>query len=190
MYKTYIIAVNAISGGGKTTVTQSLKNNLHNAEALYFDDRNYDINSGIVDICKWMDEGADVNRFNLELLIADIELLLKKGLDFIILDYPFGRRHDKMKKYIDVSIFIDTPLDIALGRRLLRDYKEFSEKNILIDIEQYLSAGRQTYISSMNLAIDDADIIIDGYRPLNEIVELIKCKINDEVEKLNVSSNF
>lgn len=134
-----------------------------------------------------MDEGADVNRFNLELLIKDMEQLLKKGLDFIILDYPFGHRHNKMKKYIDISIFIDTPLDIALGRRLLRDYKGLSEKDIFNDIEQYLSAGRQTYVSSRNLAIDDADIVVDGCTPLNEVVELIKGKINDEVVNLNVS---
>lgn len=59
LYKTYVIAINAISGGGKTTVTQYLKDNLHNAEALYFDDREYDIDSGIIDICKWMDEGEE-----------------------------------------------------------------------------------------------------------------------------------
>lgn len=186
MYKTYVIAINAISGGGKTTVTQHLKDNLHNAEALYFDDRDYDIDSGIIDICKWMDEGADVNRFNFELLIKDIEQLLKKGVDFIILDYPFGHRHNKMKKYIDLSIFIDTPLDIALGRRFLRDYKGLSNKDIFNDIEQYLSVGRQTYISSRNLSIDDADIVVDGCKPLNEIVELIKYKINDEVVNLKM----
>ncbi len=133
-----------------------------------------------------MDEGADVNRFNLELLIKDIEQLQKKELDFILLDYPFGHRHNKMAKYIDVSIFIDTPLDIALGRRLLRDYKGLSEKNIFNDIEQYLSTGRQTYISSMNLAIEDADIIVDGSKPLNDIINLIKCKINDEVLDLHL----
>ncbi len=30
--------------------------------------------------------------------------------------------NEQIVKYIDLSIFIDTPLDIALGRRLLRDY--------------------------------------------------------------------
>lgn len=182
MLKTYIVAINAISGGGKTTVTQRLKEDLGNVEALYFDDRDYDIDSGIVDICKWMEEGADANRFNLDLLIEDIEQLLKEELDFIILDYPFGHRHNKMTKYIDISIFIDTPLDIALGRRLLRDYKDFSDKNVFNDIEFYLSTGRQTYLSSKNLAIDDADVIVDGSEPLNRIIEFIKSKIYELIK--------
>lgn len=177
MHKTYIVAINAISGGGKTTVVQHLKENLGNAEALYFDDRDYDIDSGIVDICKWMEEGADANRFNLDLLIEDIEQLLEKGLDFIIIDYPFGHRHNKMAEYIDISIFIDTPLDIAFGRRLLRDYKGVSDKNVFNEIEFYLSTGRQTYLSSENLAIEDADVIIDGREPLYKIIDFIKSKI-------------
>ena len=183
MHKTYIIAINAISGGGKTTVTQRLKENLGNVEAVYFDDRDYDTDSGIVDICKWMDEGADANKFNLDLLIEDIEKLLKKGLDFIILDYPFGHRHNKLAKYIDISIFIDTPLDIALGRRLLRDYKGASEKNFFNDIEFYLSTGRQTYLSSRNLALDDADVIVDGSEPLNGTIDFIKSKIYELIKE-------
>jgi uridine kinase len=186
MHKTYIVAVNAISGGGKTTVTQYLKENLGNVEALYFDDRDYDRDSGIVDICKWMDEGADANRFNLDLLIEDIEQLLKKGLDFIILDYPFGRRHNKIAKYIDISMFIDTPLDIALARRLLRDYKCVSEKNVFDDIEFYLSRGRQTYLSSRERAIDDADVIIDGSEALNVTIDFIKSKVYELIKEQQI----
>ncbi len=182
MNKTYVVAINAVSGGGKTTVTNHLKDNLVNSEALYFDDRDYATQSGIVDICKWMDEGADTNRFNLDLLIDDIEQLLEKGLDYIILDYPFGHRHNKMTKYIDLSIFIDTPLDIALGRRLLRDYKGVSETDVFKEVEFYLSTGRQTYLSSRKLAIDDADFVVDGCESLNGIIDFIKCKMYELTE--------
>ncbi len=48
--RTYIIAINAMSGGGKTTTTKELQKQLPNAKALYFDDRNYDYDSGIDDI--------------------------------------------------------------------------------------------------------------------------------------------
>lgn len=58
MHKTFIVAINSLSGGGKTAVTERLNENLDNVEALYFDDRDYDIDSGIIDICKWIDEGA------------------------------------------------------------------------------------------------------------------------------------
>lgn len=128
-----------------------------------------------------MNDGADAKRFNLDLLEVDIEQLLEKGLDFIILDYPFGYRHNKIAKHIDISIFIDTPLDIALGRRLLRDYKGVSDKNVFEDIEFYLSRGRKTYLSSRNLAIDDADIIVDGSEPINWIIDFIKSKFHESI---------
>jgi Uridine kinase len=81
-----------------------------------------------------MNDRADANQFNLDLLEEDIEQLLERGLDFILLDYSFGYRHDKIAKYIDLSIFIDTPLDIALARRLLRDYKGVSGNTVFEDI--------------------------------------------------------
>jgi hypothetical protein len=46
------------------------------------------------------------------------------------------------------------------------------------DIEFYLRRGRQTYLSSRNLAVGDADLIIDGSKPLNEIVDCVKSKIS------------
>lgn len=41
--------------------------------------------------------------------------------EYLILDYPFAYCNEQMMKYIDMAIFIDTPLDIALARRILRD---------------------------------------------------------------------
>lgn len=175
--KAYIIAINAISGGGKTTITKKLKDQLPNAVALYFDDRNYDLDSGIDDICKWIDEGADANRFNLDLLINDIEILKSNGVEYIILDYPFGYRHHKIATYINLSIFIDTPLDIALARRIIRDYDRNMMLNIFDDMKQYLSKGRNAYLSSINSALSDADFIVDGSKSANDIVYSIKNRI-------------
>lgn len=175
--KTYVIAINAISGGGKTTIARNLENLLPNAKALYFDDRNYDSDSGIDDICKWVDEGADVNRFNLDLLINDIEALINDSIEYIILDYPFGYRHHKIAPYIDVSIFIDTPLDIALARRIVRDYDQATIANISEDMKHYLSKGRHAYLYSISSAISNADFVVDGSKSVNDIVDSIKNRI-------------
>ncbi len=171
MNKPYIIAINAVSGGGKTTITRELSKVLSNSAALYFDDRDYDAESGIDDICKWVDEGSDANLFNLELLIADIEALISKDVDYILLDYPFGYRHEKVAQYIDISIFIDTPLDIALARRLTRDFKEENIKNVFDDLEFYLERGRDTYLISRKISMENADFVIDGSKIKNEIIE-------------------
>lgn len=62
--------------------------------------------------------------------------------DYILLDYPFAKMHSGMQEYIDYTIFIDTPLDIAMARRILRDFKETSIDHLLNDMSNYLTHGR------------------------------------------------
>lgn len=45
--------------------------------------------------------------------------------DWILLDYLFAYIHERLSKYIDFTIFIDTPLDIAMSRRILRDVEYY-----------------------------------------------------------------
>lgn len=73
--KPFILSVNAIAGGGKTTTTRELQKRLPNAKALYFDD-NYDSDSGIDDIVKWINDGADVDLWDLARLAEDIDKLI------------------------------------------------------------------------------------------------------------------
>lgn len=70
---------------------------------MYFDDRDYDLESGISDIGKWMSEGADANAFHLELFAQDIEKILQLSPDYLFLDYPFGYRHELIKSFIEIS---------------------------------------------------------------------------------------
>ena len=172
-----VIAIYSPSGGGKTTIVTELAKQVPNSNALYFDDRDYDSDSGIDNLHKWYKEGADVNRFNLQALAYDIELLQENNTDYIFLDYPFGYRHKQIGKYINQSIFVDTPLDIALARRLLRDFKDKNADEILNDVDFYLKYGRDLYIHSGEIANKDADFIVDGSLPLNEIIKMISNKI-------------
>ena len=177
--KPYVIAINAISGGGKTTITKELQKRLPNSRALYFDDRNYDSDSGIDDICKWIEDGADANVFNLDLLAEDLETLMKETLDFIVMNYPFGYKHNLIAKYIDYSIFIDTPLDIALARRIIRDYDSTTIINIFDDMNQYLTQGRNAYLYGLDSTKTSADFVVDGSKTVSDIVTIIIKKIHD-----------
>ena len=152
---------------------KKLVEELPRAAALYFDDRNYDSDSGIDDICRWVEEGADVDRFNLDMLAEDIERLIEGNPDYIILDYPFGYRHRAISKYIDYSIFIDTPLDIALARRIIRDYGGKTVRDVCEDMEHYLSRGRSAYLYGLDRTKLEADFVVDGSRSPRDIVSLI-----------------
>ncbi len=178
--KTLVIAIAAVSGGGKTTVTTVLNKKLHNSKALYFDD--YEFN-GPEDICEWVERGSDYNEWNLTPLINDLNSLLSnsiESLDYIILDYPFAYKHNKMSKYIDLTIFIDTPLDIAMARRILRDFKEFSFESIRQDLDVYLSRGRLGYLEALNSIKPNSDFVIDGSLPVEAIVSHIYEIINSK----------
>ena len=178
--KPFVFSVNALAGGGKTTVTKELQKQLPNAKALYFDDRNYDSDSGIDDIAKWVNEGANVNLWKLERLADDIEKLIIENPEFIVLDYPFGYKHKLIGPYLDYSIFIDTPFDIILARRILRDYDRktmisnwTNTTTIFDDMEYYLEHGRKIYLHGFEAGQADADLIIDGSLSLEEIVDVI-----------------
>lgn len=169
----FIIAIAGVSGGGKTAVTTHLIKTLYNSKALYFDDYDFDNPDG--GIINWVNNGSDYNLWDLTSLIKDLEVLCNQRHDYIVLDFPFAYKHYKTSKFIDLAVFIDTPLDIALARRMIRDYKTASVENILSDMENYISLGRKGYIEMLNTIKPNADIIIDGSQPTSEIVNHI-CK--------------
>ncbi|MEI4615509.1 hypothetical protein WAG13_17305, partial [Bacillus cereus] len=75
--KTKIISIAAVSGGGKTTITERLKHKFKNSKALYFD--NYTFDNSPADICKWIDDGANYDEWVLTPLIHDIEQLIQNN---------------------------------------------------------------------------------------------------------------
>ncbi|NIK12273.1 AAA family ATPase [Alkalibacillus almallahensis] len=168
-----VIAVSSVCGGGKTTVTNELRGKLGNAEALHFD--NYNFNEAPDDLIKWVEQGADYNQWNLSPLIADLESLLERDNppEYIILDYPFSYKNDDLKSLINFSIYIDTPLDIAMARRLARDYHNATSGEIQNDLNFYLNYGRTAYLEMENTIKPNADFVIDGSLTVFDIVDTI-----------------
>jgi uridine kinase len=98
-----------------------------------------------------------------------------RATEFIIFDAPLGYRHKQTAKYIDFLVFPNTPPDIALSRRLLRDFrnKESASINDLLDeVEFYLSA-RELYTLCYEKN-HDANLVVDGSLPVeNQIVQIL-----------------
>ena len=115
-----VVAVAAVTAGGKTTAVNELKKLLPRATSLHFDD--YTFAGEVEDFAQWVRDGADYHVWKLEPLARDILALRASGAcDYLLLDYPFAYRHRTIAPYIDAAFFIDTPLDVALARRVLRD---------------------------------------------------------------------
>lgn len=171
--KPIVIAIAAVSGGGKTTVTKQLQQKLGRAAAIHFDDYTC---FPPEEICDWVERGSDCNEWDLSPIIHDVRSLLHKesqSLDYILLDYPFAYRHRQMGQYIDHAIFIDTPLDIAMARRVLRDFKESASLNMINDMESYLNRARNSYLDMLDTIKPNSDDVVDGSLPVNEIVNVI-----------------
>jgi thymidylate kinase len=75
-----------------------------------------------------------------------------------------------------LSVWLDTPLDVAMARRILRDYPASSSLNQLReDLNEYLVRGRLLYLDSRHR--DACDLILDGSKPLEELRDLIVGKL-------------
>lgn len=181
MKKTKAISIAAVSGGGKTTVINELKKRLPLSKAVYFDD--YDFKECPDDFYQWIQSGADYNAWNLEILAKDIELILNDAnLNYILLDYPFAYKNDRIAPLIDYAIFIDTPLDIAMARRFLRDFIDKPSNLLKDDYNYYLSHGRAAYLEMLKTIKPNSDFVVDGSLSVDTIVN----KIMDQLSKIKV----
>lgn len=165
-----IISIAAVSAGGKTTVVNAIIKMLPRSSALYFDEYSFD--REVEDYYQWVLDGADYNAWDLSPLKKDVEKIRNSGLyEYLLLDYPFAYKHDTIKDYIDCAIFIDTPLDIAMARRVLRDMKNASGTEIRDNMEIYLKYARIAYVQMLKDIKPSSDYVIDGTKELNEKVD-------------------
>ena len=75
-----------------------------------------------------------------------------------------------MKDYLDCCIFIDTPLDIAMARRVLRDMKKASADDIRNEMNTYLNSTRICYVQMLTDILPTSDYVIDGAKELEDII--------------------
>lgn len=167
-----VIGISGISGAGKSTLIRKLSATLH-ATALFWDD--YDeISQGPEDNVKWYETSKNYDDWVYDDL-ADTLKKLKEGqkvicpatkqellpTDYILFDAPMGYCHKATGKHIDFLICLDTPLDIALARRLLRDFRDHPEpQKMLEELDYYLSHSRPLFI--LTPEEKKSDLIIDG----------------------------
>lgn len=176
----FVVAISGVSGGGKTAVSKRLNQELPRSWTLFFDQ--YRLN-GPDDFVKWIDSGGDPNEWDLTPLMKDLNDLMKEPLDFIILDFPFSYEHAEIARSINLSVFIDTPLDIALARRVIRDFKDSQTVEILSDLENYITRGRPAYLHMLETIKPGADLIIDGSVEIDKIVHKIEKELTIILKK-------
>lgn len=186
MKKPFVISISGISGSGKTTIANALKKRVANTEVINFDNISGDLPGQ--DYCEWSESGADCNEWILTPIIDEIERLCSDPLEYIVLDYPFGTAHRKVGAYVDISVWIDIPLDISLARRILRDFTRCSKirhplkghvaEEVSSYLDYYLARHRDTYLRHIETIRPFVDLIVDGTNTPEEITDEILSYIN------------
>lgn len=183
MEKPYVIAINAVSGGGKTALATLVHESLPESALFCFDD--FDAtNVYPEDYYEWWMRGGNLEEFDCPGMRAAVDSEIRSGKSpYIILDYPFGRDHSRFRDAIDLSVWLETPLDVAMARRVLRDFMpqsgasaEEQMNRLNEDMNHYLVKSRYVYLDDRH--IKTADLVLDGWKPLaelrNRILESIK----------------
>ena len=171
MNQPFVVSINSVSGGGKTALATALHRSLPQSALFCFDDFD-DSNIYPEDLYEWSRRGADVTEFDCSGMRNAVDEEIQRGkAKQIILDYPFGRRHPRFADIIDLAVFIDTPLDIALARRILRDYSVENQEvleNLWSELTHYLEKARHPYLDTYKDK-EVSDLILDGCCSLDNL---------------------
>ena len=186
-----IVGITSISGGGKTAVARRLAAVLGDAVTIHFDD--YDeTNVHPDDLQLWLKDGGDYDDFktpqftrHLQVLKAGNSVRYPTGgttvgpAKYVVADAPLGRAQTDSGRLIDLLIFIDTPLDIAMARRILRDIAIATDplQRVKDELSGYESRARPLYEHFQRRMRETADLIIDGTPGVDHIVESIRSEM-------------
>jgi uridine kinase len=86
----------------------------------------------------------------------------------------------ELRQLMDVKIFMDTPLDICLLRRLKRDIVE-RQRNLDTVLEQYQSTVRPMYMQFIEPSKRYADIIVPRGGTNRIAIDMIKAKLKERL---------
>jgi len=129
----YVIAIAAPPGGGKTALVQALAAKLGDATSIHFDAYEIATSRPVAEIIQSIRDGEGYDDFASPQLAIDLAAL-KNGeaiitpdegpvepAKYILFEMPMGREHGPTAHLIDLVLWIDLPLDVALVRKL-REY--------------------------------------------------------------------
>src|SRR5690606_23407837 len=124
------IAVVGPPGSGKSTLAAALQRRLPEAAVLAYDDYETLTGEGPERIAAWLDGGADPEQIDLAAFVGAAARLSRgetvrapdgttmRAGRFLVIDTPFGRRHAATAPFIDLEVWLDLPLDMALARKI------------------------------------------------------------------------
>lgn len=175
MVHTQVIVVSGVTASGKTTLVNELHAYMPNSKVLSFDDYNIDALPGAPAVGTPVKDA--INQYDMTAFMQDFRLFYQ-DFSMLILDFPFGNRYEALEPYIDLTVYVKTPLDVVFARQILRDYHDKSTFDILEWTRQYLTIARPIFIDHENYVSQTADLIVDGTLSVVEEVHEVMANID------------
>jgi len=198
---TYVVGIAGPAGGGKTSLVRGLVRAMEDAAAIHIDSYQRITREPIRKIVQWMERGADFGEFAIPLLPEHLEALRLgqpvvdpvsmveiPARKYIIFETHFGRAHQATGRHIDLLVWLDTPLDIALARNLkdfispllrARGTEPGRDKLAWLNdyLDNYLADVRRLVLMQKSRVGADADLVVDGSGDLALIVAKVRSEI-------------
>lgn len=186
-----IIAISGISGAGKTTLTRALVDRFSSSHLCWDDSDSVSSHPHDYlahDYLEWHRNGRDYGAWDYRQLATALKAL-KRGAaiahpvtqdrllptKLVFFDAPFGRLHAQTARWIDLALHVRLPRDVALCRRLVRDYAAtdgLSLEDLIDDLSFYADGGHEMFDDKE--LIEAADIVLDGTLPIASQMERIE----------------
>lgn len=204
---TIIIGVAGPSASGKSLLSNTIVRELGNDEVAIISEDSYYKDPSDVQFEDRKNLNFDhPDAFDHGLLIEHLRML-KAGMSIDMPQYDFTKheraketvRIDKhhitvlegillfvdpeLRKMMDIKIFMDTPLDICLIRRLKRDMEERQRTPESV-IERYQATVRPMYLQFIEPSKRYADIIVPRGGENRIAIDMLKAKIKHLLTKL------
>lgn len=128
---TWVIAICGTMGSGKSTLAEHAASVFPDCAVVFEDDHNRMTERSLDEIEGWFSRGGAVDEFDLSDVIAQLTKLCPDKLTnvvpnrasahrIVLLETHFGRLHSDLRPWIDFQVWINTPADIAVARKVMQ----------------------------------------------------------------------
>jgi uridine kinase len=206
--KTIIIGISGPSASGKSLLANTIVNELGSnditviSEDSYYKDRqniplekraeiNYDhpesLDHGLLqEHLKLLREekSVDIPQYDYSQHLRAASTKRVEHHSIIVLEGILLFTDPMLREFMDIQIFMDTPLDVCLLRRVRRDVIERS-RDVDSVLDQYQKTVRPMYMQFIEPSKRYADIIIPRGGENRIAIDLIKAKIRELLSQIN-----
>lgn len=174
-----IVAISGHPGGGKTTLAKALAERL-GVPALYYDDFETMTSRPPAEVRRWIEQGSNYDDIDLDDLSREMMRLARavEQPKLVLVDTLLGRAHRQTGDLIDMLIWIDTPPDIALARKIGEAASRATPAEAVAFVawlraylDHYQAFISGTYDVQRQRVRPGADIVLDGRLSQRELAD-------------------